>query len=179
MNEIKDPICYSLVYPVEPRRLKSDPAHVLLGFQKSGKWEGYYNGFGGKIQEDEDPRESARRELREETGMTIFADKLKFSGMLCFEHCDNNWASSKVYVYTCPWHGFTPLENEVCVPQRFNLEHLPYNQMPPADRHWLPQILIDDKQIDARFIYNTNADGEEFLETLRFSGEPPIENPDN
>ena len=179
MNEIKAPICYSLVYPVEPRRLKSNPVHVMLGLQKHGKWENYYNGFGGKIHEGEHPRETAHRELTEETGMKVTRDGFKLMGILRFEHNQNKWTASVVYVYTYRWHGFTPLDNEVCLPRRFSIEHLPYTQMPPADRHWLPQILIDDKQLDARFIYNTNADGEEFLENIRFSGEPPIENPDD
>ena len=42
---------YSLVYPVY--KFPVDQIFVLLGLQKTGKWEGYLNGFGGQVQAPE------------------------------------------------------------------------------------------------------------------------------
>lgn len=46
---------------------------VLLLKGATGKrlWAGRYNGIGGHVERGEDPREAARREIREETGLEM------------------------------------------------------------------------------------------------------------
>jgi 8-oxo-dGTP diphosphatase len=46
----------------------------------SGKW----NGLGGKLEEAESPWEAAVREVREESGLTLAPDRLRWQGMLHF-----------------------------------------------------------------------------------------------
>lgn len=55
---------YCLVVVTEPARQR-----ILLGHKNRGLGEGFYNSFGGKIEANESPLESAQRELREETNI--------------------------------------------------------------------------------------------------------------
>ncbi|XP_062359656.1 oxidized purine nucleoside triphosphate hydrolase isoform X2 [Cinclus cinclus] len=55
---------FTLVLVVQPSR-------VLLGMKKRGFGAGLWNGFGGKVQPGESIEEAARRELLEESGLTV------------------------------------------------------------------------------------------------------------
>ncbi len=60
-------------YTVIPRTLiflyRGDEVLLLRGAATKRLWAGKYNGIGGHIEAGESPLESARRELREETGL--------------------------------------------------------------------------------------------------------------
>uniref|UniRef100_A0A667IMZ3 Oxidized purine nucleoside triphosphate hydrolase n=1 Tax=Lynx canadensis TaxID=61383 RepID=A0A667IMZ3_LYNCA len=59
------------------------PPQVLLGMKKRGFGAGRWNGFGGKVQGGESIEDGAKRELREECGLT--ADTLHKVGRIVFE----------------------------------------------------------------------------------------------
>nr|XP_054106986.1 oxidized purine nucleoside triphosphate hydrolase-like [Callithrix jacchus] len=59
------------------------PQQVLLGMKKRGFGAGRWNGFGGKVQEGETTEEGAKRELQEESGLTV--DALHKVGQIVFE----------------------------------------------------------------------------------------------
>ncbi|KAL4669637.1 hypothetical protein H8959_008191 [Pygathrix nigripes] len=67
---------YTLVLVLQPQR-------VLLGMKKRGFGAGRWNGFGGKVQEGETIEDGARRELQEESGLTV--DALHKVGQIMFE----------------------------------------------------------------------------------------------
>ncbi|XP_063564419.1 oxidized purine nucleoside triphosphate hydrolase isoform X2 [Gorilla gorilla gorilla] len=67
---------YTLVLVLQPQR-------VLLGMKKRGFGAGRWNGFGGKVQEGETIEDGARRELQEESGLTV--DALHKVGQIVFE----------------------------------------------------------------------------------------------
>ena len=59
--------------------------------------EGKWNGLGGKVKEDESPKECVIREIYEESGLKL--NSVKFVGFLTFPKFDkekNNW---QVFVY--------------------------------------------------------------------------------
>eukprot|EP01018_Ginkgo_biloba_P030580 Gb_40140 [translate_table: standard] len=64
---------------------------VLLGLKKRGFGEGYYNGFGGKVEEGETIEEATARELEEESGLIPL--RMTKQGVLTF-HFDDK---------PCPW----------------------------------------------------------------------------
>ncbi|KAH9555225.1 hypothetical protein CY35_08G103800 [Sphagnum magellanicum] len=60
---------------------------VLLGMKKRGFGQGYYNGFGGKVETGETVEEAAARELEEEAG--VVAVSMEKRGILTFHFDDN------------------------------------------------------------------------------------------
>lgn len=59
--------------------LKQNDQILLLNREKPS-WMGRWNGVGGKIEENESPRESALREIKEETGIVL--DSIDFKGIV-------------------------------------------------------------------------------------------------
>lgn len=126
-----------LVFPVREDR-------VLLGLKKRGFGEGYWNGFGGKIEDGETKIEALIRECREEAGIKpisfLRVAKLNFFNARLIEQHHHNF----VYIYLCDkWRG-RPAETEEMQPKWFSKNSLPLDSMWPPDRLWLPQILNGD-----------------------------------
>lgn len=59
------------------------PGKVLLGMKKRGFGVGWWNGFGGKVQEGETIEEAAKRETEEECGLVV--SNLDKVGVILFE----------------------------------------------------------------------------------------------
>lgn len=62
--------------------LKDDK--ILLSMKKRGFGAGNWNGAGGKPEPGESSLECVKRELEEETGLSVPAENFEFSGMLHF-----------------------------------------------------------------------------------------------
>ena len=50
------------------------------------------------------------------------------------------------------WEG-TPAESEEMQPKWFSIDSIPYNQMLPDDKYWLP-LILEGKKIDAYFDFD-------------------------
>ncbi len=59
---------------------------VVTKYKKGNKKEGYYDIPGGKIEEGETPKQTAIREMKEETGIEI--QNLKYKGIMTIEYPD-------------------------------------------------------------------------------------------
>ena len=148
---------YSLVYPIY--KFPVDQIFVLLGLQKTGKWEGYLNGFGGQVQAPERYHACARRELQEETGLIAEEGELTHHGKIIYEHKNEEFRPSSVYLYLYEkWDGKYPsggeLEGNL---GNFSHNQIPFDKMPPHDNLWLPRILKGEF-IQTRLTYETRAD---------------------
>jgi hypothetical protein len=77
--------------PMKPKVLTlviiEKEGEVLLGMKKRGFGQGYYNGFGGKVETGETVEEAAARELKEEAG--VVAVSMEKRGILTFHFDDN------------------------------------------------------------------------------------------
>ena len=125
---------------------------ILLAMKKRGFGEGKYNGVGGKIEGTETPEADMLRETKEEIGVTpIQYEKV---GVVSF---DEFYKDEKVnlifhlYMVT-EWEG-TPAESEEMQPKWFSIDSIPYNQMLPDDKYWLP-LILEGKKIDAYFDFD-------------------------
>lgn len=144
---------YTLVYPIRQVRKKQE---VLLGFMKDGTWQGYFNGFGGKIlpaefensnvpkrfEGGESPAQCAIRELAEEAGMVSDTSKIEYCGHVLFN------SEILVDIFVLPVDkkmdkAYNTESTKVAIPCWFTLPNLPYENMPPYDRFWLPYVLED------------------------------------
>ncbi|KAF3772406.1 7-8-dihydro-8-oxoguanine triphosphatase [Nymphaea thermarum] len=101
----------------------NDGSRVLLGLKKRGFGEGYYNGFGGKVEEGETIDQAAVRELKEEAGISpIGMTKL---GILIF-HFDDKPCPWEVHVFNVPEFTGEPCESDEMLPTWFAHEQIPF-----------------------------------------------------
>lgn len=116
---------------------------VLLGMKKRGHGEGYWNGFGGKRNEDETILESALREIKEEAGIT--PTDMKEVGMIDF-------SIFETFVYTFSSFTGELSESEEMIPQWFKITEIPYDKMWEGDKIWFP-IVLSGRMFDAKFTF--------------------------
>jgi 8-oxo-dGTP diphosphatase len=114
---------------------------VLLAMKKRGFGEGWWNGYGGKLDPGETLEQAAVRELEEESGLRVSPNNLSLAGIIDFFFAHQAKDDQRVFVYlVTAWDG-EPEETEEMRPQWFLLNQLPLERMWPADRVWIPQIL--------------------------------------
>jgi 8-oxo-dGTP pyrophosphatase MutT (NUDIX family) len=114
---------------------------ILLALKKRGFGQGLWNGAGGKVEPGETIEQAARRECFEEIGVTLGG--LEPVAELTFINQDQ--ADNLVSVFFCRRWTQTPIETEEMRPQWFKLSRIPYAQMWPDDKHWLPRALSGEK----------------------------------
>lgn len=109
---------------------------VLLGRKKRGFGEGLWNGIGGKVQPGETIYNTLVRECQEEIGVTPRdCRKVGTLAVMCYEML--------VHIFTSrSWEG-NPVESEEMQPRWFANRLVPYENMWPTDRFWLPRTLQD------------------------------------
>ena len=133
-----------------------DPSQerVLLGKKKRGFGEGYFNGFGGKVEEGETIEQAARRELLEEAGIKA-VDCVKV-GLLHF-HFDDKPVPWEVTVFSCRDYLGKPVETEEMEPQWFSYKSIPYEMMWADDRLWYP-LFLAGKRFEGTFNFENTHD---------------------
>ncbi len=131
---------------------------ILLAMKKRGFGEGKWNGVGGKANEGENIEHAALREMEEEIGVAAQESDLKPMGLLHFHSAENEKLNWDVHVFFLhAWHG-DPRESEEMRPRWYPISHLPFEDMWPDDKHWLPHMLAREK-IMGDFEFNKAGDG--------------------
>lgn len=125
---------------------------ILLAMKKRGFGEGKYNGIGGKIEKGETPEEAMIRETKEE--ISVIPIRYEKVGVIEFdEYYKGNKQNLVFHLYMVyEWEG-TPIETEEMSPRWFSINKIPYNQMFPDDKYWLP-LVLDGKKIKAYFDFD-------------------------
>ena len=125
---------------------------ILLALKKRGFGEGKYNGVGGKIKEGETPEQAMIRETMEE--ISVKPTKYEKVGIIKFlEYYKGNKEHVAFHLYTATeWEGNIK-ESEEMKPQWFNINEIPYDNMLPDDKFWMPYVL-NNKKIDAYFEFD-------------------------
>jgi len=122
---------------------------VLLGMKKKGFGQGRWNGFGGKVEEGEVVEDAARREVFEESGITV--TDMSRSGIIEFAFRGNPEVL-EVHVFRASEFAGEPAESNEMQPQWFHINEIPYNSMWPDDIHWLP-LLLAGKKFKGKFLF--------------------------
>ncbi len=139
---------------------------ILLGLKKRGFGEGYYNGFGGKVQNHESIIDAARREVLEECNIQVNNLIHKAKLYFIFEHSIK--PNIEGYVFISNNFIGTPKESDEMKPVWFTipdtinqssiyhlLNSIPFQSMWQDDIFWLP-FLFSDNFINGFFILNDN-----------------------
>ena len=123
---------------------------ILLGMKKKGFSAGRWNGFGGKVQEGEEVHEAAKREMKEEAGVDV--EYIRQVGILDF-----SWVGKpeilEVHIFCGEDFSGEPKESDEMRPQWFHVDEIPYDQMWPDDKHWLP-LFLAGKSFRGNFIFD-------------------------
>lgn len=117
----------------------SKDGKLLLGMKKRGFGAGRWNGFGGKVDNDETVLVAANRELTEEVG--IVAKEIKKVGVINFTHEEGREGEIEGHIFHVTEFSGEPIETEEMEPDWFSYDSIPYKQMWVDDGHWLPLVL--------------------------------------
>jgi 8-oxo-dGTP diphosphatase/2-hydroxy-dATP diphosphatase len=130
--------------------LRRGEDEILLGYKKQGFGAGKWNGFGGKVEAGESVEQAARRELREEVGLE--AGELRSHGVIDF-HFDGEPKTQRVHIFSSSAFSGEMIESEEMRPAWFTTSNIPYGDMWPDDRYWLPGLLTG-KSFRGRFVFD-------------------------
>lgn len=131
---------------------------VLLGMKKRGFGAGRWNGFGGKLEAGETIEAGASREMLEECGVAI--EQMEEAGIHEFEFAANPGEILEVHVFRVDDFSGEPIETEEMRPQWFAFADIPYDDMWPDDRFWIP-IFLAGKRFETKFLFG---EGDQVLE---------------
>lgn len=122
---------------------------MLLGLKKRGFGKGRWNGFGGKVGEKERIEQAMRREVTEECGVQI--KNFRKRGVLEFEF-KGEPEILEVHIFSADQFEGEPFESEEMKPRWFRHNEIPFDDMWPDDKLWLP-ILLAGKNFRGRFVF--------------------------
>ena len=131
-------------------------SQVLLAMKKRGFGVGKWNGTGGKVIGDESVEQAAKRETKEEVGVTpLFLEKVAVLTFHFAEEVAKLGMTEECSVFICKqWKG-EPFESDEMKPQWFEIDKLPFFSMWDDDPFWLP-LVLEGKKIIGEFWFDHN-----------------------
>lgn len=126
---------------------------IALAMKKRGFGINKWNGVGGKVESGETIEQAAIRETEEEISVVI--KDISKVAELTFYFSDNPDWNQIVHVYFAEnWEG-EPVESEEMKPQWYSIDSIPYENMWPDDKFWLPE-LIKERKLKASFTLDSH-----------------------
>ena len=106
---------------------------ILVSYGDKSIW----NGVSGFIDSGENSKEAVIREIKEEIGITVDVSSLQFKGT----HVVSEELSLEVFT-TTKWEG-VPASKEESIKevQWFKIDKLPFEQMFPDNKDWVPELI--------------------------------------
>jgi ADP-ribose pyrophosphatase YjhB (NUDIX family) len=127
-----------------------DGDKALLAMKKRGFGEGWWNGYGGKVQQDESIEDAMVRELREESGLV--AKQFRERAVIEF-YSEGSDFEVEMHIFEVTAHHGELIETEEMAPQWFLKHKIPYETMWPSDREWMP-LFFQGKDFDGRVVFD-------------------------
>lgn len=113
---------------------------VLLQLKTTGRFGGgWWNAPGGKVADGETPEKGAIRETKEETSLEV--SELRHHGVITFYFGDTAEPDYFLHVFSTTRFAGEPRDSVEGRLQWHDGADLPYDQMWPDDRFWLPDML--------------------------------------
>ena len=127
-----------------------------------------WNGYGGKQEAGETIQETAVRELQQESGVICSEDDLDLVARINFFWPRNETPipDMEVFVFFCVKFDGVPQEGEreMGAPYFFTPNEIPYDQMMPADKLFLPRLLAGEKLTWDVYLGKTSNNGNIYFE---------------
>lgn len=133
--------------------IKDDRVLMARKAKKIGK--GCWSGYGGGIDSEETEIQALIRELKEESGLTTTKEFLEKVAIIDFHNIksDGQKFICKVHIFLISnWSGEVRETEEMLTPTWFNINNLPFDEMMPSDKDWLPQLLNGKKMIASAYL---------------------------
>lgn len=112
-----------------------------------GKW----NGFGGKVDQGESIEEAAKRELFEESGVSVA--NIEKLGVLDFSWKGKEQDILEVNIFKATDFSGQPQETEEMKPQWFAVNEIPFEKMWSSDKLWYAPFL-ENKKFTGKFVFD-------------------------
>ncbi len=127
---------------------------ILLPQKKRGFGEGKYNGVGGKVKLGESIENAMVRETQEEIGITPINYE-QFGYTEFYEFYKGKKIKINMSTFVANNYVGEIIESDEMKPFWFEINNIPYNNMHPDDKYWLP-ILLQGKKFKAVFEIDEN-----------------------
>lgn len=127
-----------------------DGDRALLAMKNRGFGEGWWNGYGGKVQDGETVDEAMTRELQEESGLVAKQYRERAVIEFIFDGTD---LEIEMHVFEVTDHEGELIETEEMTPKWFNKSEIPFDQMWPSDRTWMP-LFFDGKDFNGHVLFD-------------------------
>jgi len=132
------------------KRSGENISEICLAMKKRGFGKDRWNGVGGKVEQNESINDAAKREAKEEIDVEIKQTDQVAELSFFFPH--NPAGNQKVHVYFSEiWDG-EPAESDEMKPEWFQTKDIPFDQMWPDDKFWIPEVL-SGKLVKATFTF--------------------------
>lgn len=131
----------TLCYPIQNHQ-------TLLGVKTQKIGVGLWNGWGGGVEGNETPLECIVREFAQESSLVGLPEDFKYSGVILFHNQkpDGRQFDVEVHLYTIrKWTGVLKPNTEMKDPTWWDIGRLPFAEMMPSDKEWLPLVLRGKK----------------------------------
>lgn len=135
------------------KKLNGEIKEICLAMKKRGFGVNRWNGVGGKVVSEETIEEAAQRETKEEIGVAI-KNLSKVAELSFYFPHQPDWDQLVHVYFTENWEG-EPDESEEMKPQWFRPGELPFQDMWPDDKFWLPEV-INGNHLKALFKFGKN-----------------------
>ncbi len=131
-----------------------DGEKVLLAKKKKKFGAGYWNGFGGGVEEGETIEQSACRETKEECGLDVHVEDLRQVAHIMFRFEHKPEYDHDVHVFVTNTYAGHPTESDEMGPFEWHeCAKLPLDHMWPSDPYWMPLVLTEGKTIEAECVF--------------------------
>jgi 8-oxo-dGTP pyrophosphatase MutT (NUDIX family) len=95
------------------------------------------------------------RELEEEVGVQLEESEAIYKGFLAFRYKDSGEKNdTDCSVFTAKYNGEV-YESEEMMPRWFDVEDIPFDEMRPDDKVWLPELLKGAENFRYEFIFSS------------------------
>ena len=126
---------------------------VYLGSKITKIGAGCLNSVGGKVDGVETLISAVIREAYEEWGIKIDPLDLKQMALLHISREGRGHEIDLVVYTTKKWTGEFRATPEIAAPELYQFDKVPYEQLMPADKDWLPAIFFG-QLVEVSFLYD-------------------------